>query len=533
MKNIEPGKVSVASLILGILSPRKFESSTLGINGMRTLCCLSFLGALCLAPITGHTQDNELPEDFELHERCETDLASEGRNYPSFQPYHCPDTSEGVFNLRQDFPTEIADEHLPWKDVDFKSESERYADIVLQYAFEGNIQNDFDVQKNVVRDWYHAPWQHHDSISCGNGREYHHGLTRERPIPPFEFHDDQTDDLEAWAIGFYNQTGAVTLGNVWPGFGEDPDVDAAEFAEGTVAFKLLFTDAGPNGDVERQLPFLDGTVQWTANIYPIQPYPGHSRREHLCFNDGREKRIDRPVYLTQIDIAVKDDRSPVGWVFGTFLYNANKADAWESSDPVFNQWNRFDVVGLSWGDDSDVSLMKNMPGAFVNPALQETWLNPELIAVQSEVAENQAYMKFHGLGGRLNGPVDNPVSSCMSCHGRAGLARNDLTVRHPMGIWETWMEKTSTRATINQDVFERYFGFMPPGGRSDGGYVFFDYSMQVAFGIQNRAKMDVLRERVQNEGVVLEALPFDLEVLNPPGISGIADRGGSLNDLIE
>ena len=463
-------------------------------------------------------QGNLNAQEFELKERCAVDLETDGRNYPSFQPYHCPDVGVEVFKLRQDYPAEIADENLPWAAIDFKRQSKRYADSVLQYAFEGNIGVDFKVSENTVRDWYHAPWQHHDSISCGNGREYHHGLTRERPIPPFEFHDNQTDQLEAWAIGFYNQTGAVTLGNIWPGFNQEPNPEVAEFAEGTVAFKLLFTDAGPDGDVSNQLPFLDDTVQWTANIYPVQPYPGHSRRENLCFTDGNEKRIDRTVYLTQIDIAVKDDRSPIGWVFGTFLYNANKQDAWESSDDTYNRWNRFDVVGLSWGDDSDISLMKNAPGAFVNPALTETWLNKDLIATQYEVPENQAYMKFHGLGGRLNGPVDNPVSSCVSCHARASLVQDDLTRRHPMGIWE----KGQKRADISLEVFSEYFKTLPPGGREDGGFVFFDYSMQVAFGLQNRAKMERLKEIIANGGVVEELAPEDLL-----GVSGFSDRGGA------
>jgi hypothetical protein len=27
--------------------------------------------------------------------------------------------------------------------------------------------------------------------------------------------------------------------------------------------------------------------------------------------------------LIQVDFAVRDDRAPIGWVFGTFMYNGN------------------------------------------------------------------------------------------------------------------------------------------------------------------------------------------------------------------
>ena len=163
--------------------------------------------------------------------------------------------------------------------------------------------------------------------------------------------------------------------------------------------------------------------------------------------------------------------------------------------------------------------MKNAPGTFINPALKETWLNRDLVATQQEVPDNQAYMNFHGLGGRLNGPVDNPVSSCISCHARASLVLDDLTRRHPMGIWE----KGQNRSDITLEVFDEYFKTLPSGSRVEGGFVFFDYSMQVAFGLLNRARMEALKERIANGGLVEEGLPGAI------GISGFSDRGGSLD----
>jgi hypothetical protein len=44
------------------------------------------------------------------------------------------------------------------------------------------------------------------------------------------------------------------------------------------------------------------------------------------------------------------------------------------------------------------------------PPLKETWIHPAA----------PAYAKAHlGVDGRLNGPVDNPASACMSCHSTA------------------------------------------------------------------------------------------------------------------
>ena len=55
-------------------------------------------------------------------------------------------------------------------------------------------------------------------------------------------------------------------------------------------------------------------------------------------------------------------------------------------------------VGLMWGNDP-----AGLP-------LKESWINPSA----------PAYAKAHlGFEGRLNGPVDNPVSACMSCHATA------------------------------------------------------------------------------------------------------------------
>ncbi len=110
-----------------------------------------------------------------------------------------------------------------------------------------------------------------------------------------------------------------------------------------------------------------------------------------------------------MDIAVKDARSTeTGWVFATYVYDeslpaANPADRWYNLTPV----------GLAWGNDPDVT-------AAGDPDLDENWINPAVPA---------PFAGMTGKHGRLNGPVDNPDSSCMSCHStaqvRANLAGSD------------------------------------------------------------------------------------------------------------
>src|SRR5688572_1903467 len=98
------------------------------------------------------------------------------------------------FRLSQDYPT--SDPGLgpaPWKKFNFRTQSKQYLDAVLDYALEGNIDVDFRGQDNPVRKWYHAPWMHSNRRS---GREFIHGMTRERPSEPKFLAPTQTTQVE-------------------------------------------------------------------------------------------------------------------------------------------------------------------------------------------------------------------------------------------------------------------------------------------------------------------------------------------------
>ena len=101
-----------------------------------------------------------------------------------------PNWTGHVFHLSQDYPTAVGPDVQPWLQFDPKTQPDQYLNAALSYFFEGNIQADtelsFDPTLNNVRAWYNAPWQNVGT----NGREFIHGLTRERVSRPQELGDD-------------------------------------------------------------------------------------------------------------------------------------------------------------------------------------------------------------------------------------------------------------------------------------------------------------------------------------------------------
>jgi hypothetical protein len=397
--------------------------------------------------------------------------------FPSWNPdFPPPANAKNTFALSQDYPTTFNDKEVyPWEKIDFKTKPNDYAMAVLKYGLEGNIDVEFKGQNNKVRKWYHAPWLHEGT----GGREWTHGMTRERMTPKFELHAKQDIELENWAVGMYNPAGGYAIGKVWRTKNGKPDPTKSDFPRGSVAFKLLFTDA----KVEK-VPFLANTFEWQGNIYPCMP--------QKCSN-----RENRTVRLLQIDIAVKEPRAPLGWVLGTFTYDASMGGA--------TPWERLAPVGLSWGDDGAVTAMMNNVGSFINPNLKETWINPKLIEDKTKTKPEQNYMRHHGLGGRLNGPVDNPSSSCISCHARAAVTAEG----EPFAV----MPRGAKRETYTGTDFKKFFSPVKSGSytlESEGKkYTTTDYSLQLAFGIrayyqnliEQEAKKDAAKSGTKSRGL--------------------------------
>jgi hypothetical protein len=298
-------------------------------------------------------------------------------------------------------------------------------------VLQGSEAADWDGAANPVRKWYNAPWLHWGR----NGREFVHGLTYERVSQPGELASTQTQSFQNWAIGFYNDRGGYTLGQVWRN-SNDPNPALATFPEGSVSFKLLFTQASV-----AQVLYLRGSKEWDANIYATIALPT---------NPQNTRQIET-LRLLQLDIAVKDSRaSETGWVFGTFIYNGLL--------PGPRMWDRLVPVGLMWGNDPTLTTLAQRRGSTV----QEGWINPSL----------DVPFQHLGWAGRLNGPVDNQTSSCLSCHSTAQWPVKASLVP-PRGIepdsaeWMLWFRNIKSPTTVSQ------------------GATSLDYSLQLAAGLSN------------------------------------------------
>ena len=280
------------------------------------------------------------------------------------------------FELAQNFPTELKAEELPWTKIDFrrgKKEADAYLYALRDYAFDGMIFVDFRPQDNKKRAWFHVPL-----MNYGPGRrEFVHGLTQERPLTGPELGLRKGVSVSNFAIGFYNALGGYAFGEVWQN-PDDPALAKSRFQEGAMVFKILFT-AATRGDFQDPNNYIvEGAPEWQAAT-------------------GKSQLTT--VRLLQMDVAVRDNRAgKTGWVFGTFAFDK------DATDKV--AWRRMRPVGLMWGNDPGYTPDDQKSGK----PLKEGIISDKI----------PAYAAAHlGWAGRLNGPVDNPISACMSCHSTA------------------------------------------------------------------------------------------------------------------
>jgi hypothetical protein len=190
--------------------------------------------------------------------------------------------------------------------------------------------------------------------------------------------------------------------------------------------------------------FGNADLEWQANINDIGAGDIDCRET--------TKRKPQIVRLLQIDIAIRDKRadSTTGWIFGTFSYDATAATA-----PGATAMDRMVPVGIMWGNDPHLDQTAFDAGVRV----RESWINPAIRTPQ-----------HLGWLGRLNGPVDNPQSSCLSCHATAQVPSISSIVPNTMPGDPRTM---------------RWFRNIPAGGNFDARAIGTDYALQVAFGIQN------------------------------------------------
>jgi hypothetical protein len=372
-------------------------------------------------------------------------------HYPDFGFLPPPNQYEGrVFHLSQNYPQEANAPVPDFATRDFdevKKNWRQYLLDVRDYCFKGNtggdnVEDDFNVAHKDAT-WFHMPWQHFGP----NGREGVHGLTKEAPVSVKQLAPTQTyAGGQAYAVGFYNALGGYTIGQVWKDHehpGNDPKV--MTFPEGTVVFKLLFTDVP-----HEQVPSLNPPLQWQA---------------YITDNYASSNRGFKLVSLIQMDIMVKHKGSPTGWVFGNFQYNGQRPGA----DPKKPSWENLVPLGLQWGNDPDIAVDASNPTpteTIINPNLKETFINPDT----KELPPTHL-----GWNSRLNGPLDNPKSSCMSCHMTA-----EAPQKSPMSpLFQSNPPKAGSKEWM------RWFQNVKCGEPFDTGAMSTDFSLQMAAALQN------------------------------------------------
>ena len=210
-----------------------------------------------------------------------------------------------VADWRTDYPASSSAVPMPWLNFDFATQSEDYMNAVLETVRSHFTTLDGRLVAPGSEPWWISEWMDYDLA----GREPHMGLTKERGPKKGDLSGTSMQGPQVWAVGFYNEPGAFTLGKV---FDDpcDPTVPATViFPDGTVAIKFLFTDANL-GAYGGQVSYLDGGPKFKALIDP----EGKSSAQPV------QGRKERDVQLVQFDLGVKDRATKTGWVFGTYAW---------------------------------------------------------------------------------------------------------------------------------------------------------------------------------------------------------------------
>jgi hypothetical protein len=166
-----------------------------------------------------------------------------------------------------------------------------------------------------------------------------------------------------------------------------------------------------------------------------------------------------------MDVMIRHKAAPSGWVFGTFQYNGQR----KNRKPGEGLWHNLVPLGLQWGNDPAVRPNTSNPqpvSTIINDAIKESAVNRDT---------DELPPTHLGWNGRLNGPVDNPMSSCMSCHMAAETPQRSqisplFEAKPPEPGSDAWM---------------RWFKNPRCGDRFDEKTMPTDFSLQMAIGLQN------------------------------------------------
>lgn len=342
-------------------------------------------------------------KDFELHAMAEREMESLKRDVAAdisaagFEINDAPVVPAKLklptFTLQLDKDTAKGKPTYPWKNGSVLDEAEAIKlGIVLQkYMYDNMVNQDpknpdmnFIAEKNKKQQFCHTPW-----LNVGPaGREGIHGLTKERdlkPSPTMDVYAEATPGSD-WGISYYNGPGCTTISNVYGTKLKpkaEPDFTKSVFGNDTFAAKLLFTTA--------DFPNLEGSYIWHANVS----------------GPGQTARSVQKVRHLQMDITLKDSSI-------------------KGANPKLNNWIMYTYY-FDPNYDYDREYKKQLgenPLASI-PNLPKGFLKMRPMGVQYGFGEEDGIIfkgaQTNGVGGRLNGPADNPKSSCLGCHGTSGV----------------------------------------------------------------------------------------------------------------
>jgi hypothetical protein len=299
------------------------------------------------------------------------------------------------FSLRADYENATDKERLPWAGLDLRNERQalKFILLVQKYFYENmanqdrNLNYNFIPQNNRDRFWCHMPWMH---VGV-QGREAIHGLTQERDLrpsqtmPPFMNATPGTN----WGVAYFNDAGCRTLGKIFGSVNRPkkvPDWSQSDFEDGTVITKMLFTTSNYK-DIEKAYP-------WYAHVSDV----------------GSTDRQVKLVRHIQMDIAIKDSSlkgiNPAlkNWLMAAFYY-----------DPNYDYDKEYKAF---LGMENPLKSIEGLPRELYR-------MRPMGVQTGFDMPDTGDSLVFkgsftNGFEGRLNGPADNPKSSCLGCHGAAG-----------------------------------------------------------------------------------------------------------------
>jgi hypothetical protein len=376
------------------------------------------------------------------------------------------DSSAGKITLpwRTDYPTSLVARSHAWDSIPL-TDWQAYAAAVLGEVEQAGLSiADGKIVLASDAPWWIVEWMDYGS----RGREPMLGLTKERGPDPRDLSPTSSGGHQVWAIGWYNEEGAHGLGQFFadpcnPTVPAPAGGGAWTLPEGTVSFKLLFTDAPAT-----EVPYLDGAPTVEASIDPPSGQSGG--------------RAPRELRLLQVDIAVRDsDATGTGWVMGTFV--------WVGPSQGDGFFDNLELVGLMWGNDPTV----HDPAWAKHAPVSESRLNSALAGVVWQATNEWPERPYPGFQGRLNGPADNLRSSCLSCHALAQWPRG------PLGLTPIYPLAPPPDAARITSLVAQYFGNTQGGTVADTGTsvpaVPFDYSLQLqaaTTGLCNACRDEVL-----------------------------------------